>query len=131
MIKKILIGLVVLVLAGPAYLLLSGTISWTSIPMIFNTISGSGIDAPSDAHLWASNYDRELTDVFAVQSEVAKAITNSTLLAFPELGMEAIYEFEIKDMPVTVAVDATGESVHTRGPQIWSQEIAQRIEVQE
>ena len=58
---------------------------------------------------------------------VAKAITKSTLLAFPELGMEAIYEFEVKDMPVTVAVDAAGESVHIQGPKIWSQEIAQRI----
>ncbi len=59
---------------------------------------------------------------------VAKAITKSTLLAFPELGMEAIYEFEVKDMPVTVAVDATGESVHIVGPKIWSQKIANRIE---
>ena len=46
---------------------------------------------------------------------VAKAITGSTLLAFPELGMEAIYEFEVKDMPVTVSVDASGESVHIEG----------------
>ena len=58
---------------------------------------------------------------------VAKAITGSTLLAFPELGMEAIYEFEVKDMPVTVSVDATGESVHIEGPRIWSQKIAERI----
>jgi fumarate hydratase class I len=58
---------------------------------------------------------------------VAKAITKSTLLAFPELGMEAIYEFEVKDMPVTVAVDSTGESVHIEGPKIWSQKIAERI----
>lgn len=62
---------------------------------------------------------------------VAKAITKSTLLAFPELGMEAIYEFEIKDMPVTVAVDAGGDSVHTTGPQIWSQKIAERVPVVE
>lgn len=62
---------------------------------------------------------------------VAKAITSSTLLAFPELGMEAIYEFEIKDMPVTVSVDSTGESVHIEGPKIWSQKIADRIEVAE
>ena len=58
---------------------------------------------------------------------VAKAITKSTLLAFPELGMEAIYEFEVKDMPVTVAVDSTGESVHIEGPKIWSAKIAERI----
>ena len=58
---------------------------------------------------------------------VAKAITKSTLLAFPELGMEAIYEFEIENMPVTVAVDSTGESVHIEGPKIWSQKIAEKI----
>jgi Tartrate dehydratase beta subunit/Fumarate hydratase class I, C-terminal domain len=50
---------------------------------------------------------------------VSKAITASKVLAFPELGMEAIYEFEIKDMPVTVAVDVNGESVHQTGPKMW------------
>ncbi len=54
---------------------------------------------------------------------VSKAITASRTVAFPELGMEAIYEFEVKDMPVTVAVDVNGESVHTTGPQIWEQKI--------
>ena len=47
---------------------------------------------------------------------VAKAIKASKVLAFPELGMEAIYEFEVKDMPVTVAVDSNGESVHAIAP---------------
>ncbi|MBB1489276.1 fumarate hydratase [Oceanospirillum sediminis] len=55
---------------------------------------------------------------------VSKAITNAEVLAFPELGMEAIYEFEVKDMPVTVAVDAKGESVHTTGPAKWKDIIA-------
>jgi len=50
---------------------------------------------------------------------VSKAITASKVLAFPELGMEAVYEFEVKDMPVTVAVDVNGESVHQTGPQQW------------
>ena len=58
---------------------------------------------------------------------VAKAITASKLLAFPELGMEAIYEFEVKDMPVTVAVDSGGASVHREGPKIWSAKMAERI----
>ena len=58
---------------------------------------------------------------------IAKAITKSTLLAFPDLGMEAIYEFEIRDMPVTVSVDAHGESVHVTGPAIWAREIENRI----
>lgn len=56
---------------------------------------------------------------------VAKAITKSTVIAFPELGMEAIHEFEVKDMPVTLAVDATGRSVHQEGPKVWSTKIAQ------
>ncbi|MEM1230792.1 MAG: fumarate hydratase [Pseudomonadota bacterium] len=58
---------------------------------------------------------------------VSKAITGARLLAFPEIGMEAIYEFEVKDMPVTLAVDAGGASVHREGPKIWSGKIAERI----
>jgi fumarate hydratase class I len=50
---------------------------------------------------------------------VAKAIRAARVLAFPDLGMEAVHEFEVKDMPVTVAVDATGESVHESGPREW------------
>ncbi len=50
---------------------------------------------------------------------VAKAVKTSKVLAFPELGMEAIYEFDVKDMPVTVAVDATGNAVHESGPREW------------
>ena len=55
---------------------------------------------------------------------VAKAITASRLVAFGDLGMEAIYEFDVKDMPVTVAVDSKGTSVHTTGPAEWQQRIA-------
>ena len=58
---------------------------------------------------------------------VAQAIKASKVVAFPELGMEAIYEFTLEDMPVTVAVDHTGESVHQTGPQIWAEKINQRI----
>jgi len=50
---------------------------------------------------------------------VSKAIRASRVVAFGDLGMEAIYEFEVKDMPVTVAVDARGESVHETGPAQW------------
>ncbi|MDE2253973.1 MAG: fumarate hydratase [Betaproteobacteria bacterium] len=50
---------------------------------------------------------------------VAKAIKSSRLVAFGDLGMEAIYEFEVKDMPVTVAVDSEGTSVHKTGPAEW------------
>jgi fumarate hydratase class I len=54
---------------------------------------------------------------------VAKAIRKSRVLAFDDLGMEAIYEFEVKDMPVAVAVDANGESVHQTGPAEWAKRI--------
>jgi len=50
---------------------------------------------------------------------VSKAIKASKVLAFPELGMEAIYEFTVQDMPVTVAVDSNGTSVHETGPKEW------------
>src|SRR5437763_11038989 len=54
---------------------------------------------------------------------VSKAIKSSRVVAFADLGMEAIYEFEVKDMPVTVAVDATGTSVHQTGPREWQARI--------
>lgn len=57
---------------------------------------------------------------------VSKAITHAEVIAFPELGMEAIYEFEVNDMPVTVAVDTAGESVHRIGPEIWQAKIEER-----
>ena len=55
---------------------------------------------------------------------VSKAIKKSRVVAFADLGMEAIYEFEVVDMPVTVAVSATGESVHKTGPAEWKERIA-------
>jgi fumarate hydratase class I len=54
---------------------------------------------------------------------VAKAIRKSRVLAFEDLGMEAIYEFEVRDMPVTVAVDSSGQSVHETGPADWQTRI--------
>ena len=54
---------------------------------------------------------------------VSKAIKASKVLAFEDLGMEAIYEFEVKDMPVTVAVDSAGTSVHQTGPKEWRAKI--------
>jgi fumarate hydratase class I len=55
---------------------------------------------------------------------VSKAIIGARQLAFEDLGMEGIYEFEVKDMPVTVAVDSKGTSVHQTGPAEWQQRIA-------
>jgi len=57
---------------------------------------------------------------------VSKAIKQSRVVAFADLGMEAIYEFDVVDMPVTVAVSAEGESVHKTGPALWKNNIAIR-----
>ena len=55
---------------------------------------------------------------------VAQAIKSSRIIAFEDLGMEAIHEFVVEDMPVTVAVDAEGTSVHQTGPAEWAQKIS-------
>ena len=55
---------------------------------------------------------------------VAKAIRGAKVVGFADLGMEAIYEFDVRDMPVTVAVDSSGSSVHSTGPAEWRKRIA-------
>jgi fumarate hydratase class I len=60
---------------------------------------------------------------------VSKAIKHSSLIAFEDLGMEAIYEFNVVDMPVTVAVDSKGTSVHITGPEEWRERIAHSMAV--
>jgi fumarate hydratase, class I len=54
---------------------------------------------------------------------VSKAIKGAKVVGFGDLGMEAIYEFDVRDMPVTVAVDSNGESVHQTGPKFWQAKI--------
>jgi fumarate hydratase class I len=58
---------------------------------------------------------------------VSKAIKASKVLAFDDLGMEAIYEFDVVDMPVTVAVDSRGTNIHATGPAEWQTRIAQSL----
>lgn len=58
---------------------------------------------------------------------VSRAIKSARLLAFEDLGMEAIYEFDVTDMPVTVAVDSSGVSIHQTGPALWKG----KVDVQE
>jgi fumarate hydratase class I len=55
---------------------------------------------------------------------VARAIKQAKVVGFEDLGMEAIYEFEVEDMPVTVAVDSEGNNVHTLAPLVWKEKIA-------
>lgn len=58
---------------------------------------------------------------------VSKAIKAARVVAFEDLGMEAIYEFEVEEMPVTVAVDCNGESVHRTGPKLWKEKLEVRV----
>jgi len=60
---------------------------------------------------------------------VSKAIKKSRVLGFDDLGMEAIYEFDVEDMPVTVAVDVNGNAVHQSGPKEWQAKIAELVEI--
>jgi len=60
---------------------------------------------------------------------VSKAIKKSRVVGFADLGMEAIYEFEVEDMPVTVAVDVNGNAVHQSGPKEWQAKIAELVEI--
>ena len=56
---------------------------------------------------------------------VSKAIREARVVAFEDLGMEAIHEFVVDEMPVTVAVDVNGVSVHRTGPALWKEKIAE------
>jgi len=60
---------------------------------------------------------------------VSKAIRSARVVAFEDLGMEAIYEFDVQDMPVTVAVDAEGHNVHESGPAVWKDKIAKGLPI--
>ena len=61
---------------------------------------------------------------------VARAIKGAKVLGFEDLGMEAIYEFDVRDMPVTVAVDALGTSVHNTAPLVWKEKIRKMREAE-
>ena len=64
-----------------------------------------------------------LTAVGGAAYLISKAIRQAHVVAFPELGMEAVYEFDVHEMPVTVAVDSTGTSLHQTGPAFWREKI--------
>lgn len=68
-----------------------------------------------------------LTAVGGAAYLVSKAIKKAEVLAFPELGMEAIYEFTVENMPVNVAVDSKGNSVHKTGPEAWQKKISMQL----
>jgi fumarate hydratase class I len=80
---------------------------------------GKGERGPAAIEAIRDNRSAYLMAVGGAAYLVAKAIRSARVLAFEDLGMEAIYEFEVTDMPVTVAVDAEGTSVHETGPREW------------
>jgi fumarate hydratase class I len=84
---------------------------------------GKGERGPAAIEAIRKHQAASLVAVGGAAFLVAKAIRSSRVLAFADLGMEAIYEFEVKDMPVTVAVDARGDSVHQSGPAEWEKRI--------
>jgi fumarate hydratase, class I len=86
---------------------------------------GKGERGPSALEAIRKHKAASLIAVGGAAYLVAKAIRKSRVLAFEDLGMEAIYEFEVRDMPVTVAVDSSGSSVHETGPAEWSKKIVE------
>src|SRR5207237_8998283 len=88
-------------------------------------MSGKGGRGPAALEAIRKHKAAYLIAVGGAAYLVAKAIRKSRVLAFADLGMEAIYEFEVRDMPVTVAVDANGASLHSTGPAEWSRKIVE------
>ena len=84
---------------------------------------GKGERGPGAVEAIRKHRAAYLTAVGGAAYLVSKAIRSSRVVAFGDLGMEAIYEFDVKDMPVTVAVDSRGTSVHQTGPSEWQQKI--------
>jgi fumarate hydratase class I len=84
---------------------------------------GKGERGPETVELIKKHKSVYLMAVGGAAYLVSKAITGARVVAFEDLGMEAIYEFEVKDMPVTVAVDSNGVSVHEVGPKEWRKKI--------
>jgi fumarate hydratase, class I len=80
---------------------------------------GKGERGPAAIEAIRDNRSAYLMAVGGAAYLVAKAIRTARVAAFEDLGMEAIYEFDVRDMPVTVAVDAEGTSVHETGPREW------------
>jgi fumarate hydratase class I len=90
---------------------------------------GKGERGPAAIEAIRSHRSASLIAIGGAAYLVSKAIRSARVVAFVDLGMEAIHEFEVRDMPVTVAVDALGSSVHQTGPREWQARIG-RIPVQ-
>jgi fumarate hydratase class I len=103
--------------------------AWTSSPsmMLEQTgligMVGKAERGPAAIEAIKDNKSAYLMAVGGAAYLVAKAIKSAKVVGFADLGMEAIYEFDVKDMPVTVAVDSQGTSVHITGPKEWQAKI--------
>ncbi|BDX06477.1 fumarate hydratase [Planctobacterium marinum] len=86
---------------------------------------GKAERGPATVDSIAKNNSVYLMAVGGAAYLVSKAIKKARVVAFEDLGMEAIYEFEVEDMPVTVAVDSKGNNAHADGPAIWKAKIAE------
>lgn len=86
---------------------------------------GKAERGPATVDSIAKNNSVYLMAVGGAAYLVSKAIKKARVVAFEDLGMEAIYEFEVEDMPVTVAVDSNGSNAHADGPAIWKAKIAE------
>jgi fumarate hydratase class I len=84
---------------------------------------GKGERGPAAIEAIRSHRSASLIAIGGAAYLVSKAIRSARVVAFADLGMEAIHEFEVRDMPVTVAVDALGSSVHHTGPREWQARI--------
>ena len=94
------------------------TIDHAKVKPLLAAVKGAGPKAPK-----ALPASADLMAVGGSAYLVSKAIKSARVLGFADLGMEAIYEFDVRDMPVTVAVDASGSSVHQSGPREWQARI--------
>ena len=85
---------------------------------------GKSERGPAATHSIANHKSAYLMAVGGAAYLVARAIKAAKVVAFADLGMEAIYEFTVEDMPVTVAVDSEGNNVHQLAPLVWKERIA-------
>jgi fumarate hydratase, class I len=92
---------------------------------------GKGERGPTAIEAIKKHQSASLMAVGGAAYLVSKAIKTAKVVGFADLGMEAIYEFDVTDMPVTVAVDSGGTSVHNTGPAEWEKRIAESVKTGE
>ncbi len=110
--------------AGPTTATRMDSFSDTMLDLGLLASVGKSERGPAATQSIANHKSAYLMAVGGAAYLVARAIKEAKVIAFEDLGMEAIYEFTVKDMPVTVAVDSEGNNVHTLAPKFWKEKIA-------